>query len=199
MEARNIVWQPAKIQYEERCRLMGQKGLVVWFTGLSGAGKSTISAEVESLLFGQGLKTCLLDGDNLRHGINSDLGFSDEDRNENIRRVSEIARLFCDAAIITLVSFISPFAAMREKARQLIGTHRFMEVYVRADIRVCMERDPKNLYKKNIDKFTGISSVYEAPENPDLTLDTEILTVEESAALVLEKIRTLIYSDFHNK
>jgi len=192
MHERNIVWQNGKISYEDRCKLMGQKGLAVWFTGLSGAGKSTIAAEVEDLLFKQGLKTCLLDGDNIRHGINSDLGFSDEDRNENIRRISEVAKLFCDAAIITLVSFISPFAIMREKAKQLIGSHRFIEVYVQADIRVCMERDPKNLYKKNIDKFTGISSVYEAPENPDLVLNTELLTVGESAELVLEKILRIV-------
>jgi adenylylsulfate kinase len=188
MNERNIVWQSGKVSYEARCKLMEQKGLVVWFTGLSGSGKSAIAVETENLLAERGLKSYLLDGDNMRHEINSDLGFSDEDRNENIRRVSEIAKLFCDAAVIALVSFISPFAAMREKARLLIGSNRFIEVYVQADINVCIERDPKNLYKKDIAQFTGISSVYEPPENPDLILNTELLAIEESANLVLEKI-----------
>ncbi|MCL2283805.1 MAG: adenylyl-sulfate kinase [Fibromonadales bacterium] len=166
-----------------------QKGLVIWFTGLSGAGKTTIATEVEKLLSKQGLRVCMLDGDVLRQGINSDLGFSDEDRNENVRRAAEIAKLFCDKEFIVLVSFISPFAAMRERAGQIIGRHRFIEVYVKADINVCRERDPKNLYKKNIAQFTGISSAYEVPKKPDLILDTQLLSIEESANLVFEKIR----------
>jgi len=160
------------------------KGLVVWFTGLSGAGKSTISAEVARLLQERNVKTYLLDGDDLRKGINSDLGFSDADRNENIRRVSEIAKLFCEAGFVTLVSVISPFSEMREKAKLLIGAQRFILVYVKATIEVCRKRDPKGLYKKEIKQFTGIDSAYQVPENPDIILDTEKLSIEESAKLV---------------
>jgi len=167
---------------------MRQKGLVVWFTGLSGSGKSTISTAVERLLCEQNIKTYLLDGDNLRQGINSDLGFSDADRNENIRRVSEIAKLFCEAGFVVLVSVISPFAAMREKAKLLIGEQRFILVYVKAQLSVCMERDPKGLYKKKIKQFTGIDSAYEPPENPDITLDTEKLSVDEAAGIVAKMI-----------
>jgi len=187
----NLFWQNGKVSYEDRRGLMGQEGLVIWFTGLSGAGKSTIAAEVGRRLHEQGIKTYLLDGDNIRQGINSDLGFSDADRNENIRRIAEIANLFCDACVVTLVSFISPFTKMREKARQLIGKDRFIEVYVKADIATCMERDPKGLYSKDIDQFTGVGSAYEAPECPDITLDTEKLSVSEAAAHVVEKINNL--------
>jgi len=164
------------------------EGLVVWFTGLSGAGKSTISAEVARLLQERSVKTYLLDGDDLRKGINSDLGFSDADRNENIRRVSEIAKLFCEADFVTLVSVISPFSEMREKAKLLIGTQRFILVYVKATIEVCRERDPKGLYKKSIKQFTGIDSAYQPPENPDIILDTEKLSIEEAAELVVKMI-----------
>jgi len=174
------------ISYEDRCKLMGQKGFVVWFTGLSGSGKSTIAVAVERLLYEQNIKTCLLDGDNLRLGINQDLGFSDADRNENIRRVSEIAKLFCDSGFVTLVSVISPFSAMREKAKLLIGEQRFLLVYVKAQISTCMERDPKGLYKKNIGQFTGIDSAYQPPENPDIILDTEKLSIDEEARLIIK-------------
>jgi adenylyl-sulfate kinase len=176
------------ISYEDRCKLMGQKGIVVWFTGLSGSGKSTIATAVERLLYEQNIKTYLLDGDNLRLGINSDLGFSDTDRNENIRRISEIAKLFCDSGFVTLVSVISPFSAMREKAKLLIGEQRFILVYVKTQISTCMERDPKGLYKKNIGQFTGIDSAYQPPENPDIILDTEKLSIDEEARLIEKMI-----------
>jgi len=164
------------------------EGLVVWFTGLSGAGKSTISTEVVRLLHERNIKTYSLDGDDLRKGINSDLGFSDADRNENIRRVSEIAKLFCEAGFVTLVSVISPFSEMREKAKLLIGSQRFILVYVKAQIEVCRERDPKGLYKKNIKQFTGIDSAYQPPENPDMILDTEKLSIAEAAKLTVKMI-----------
>lgn len=185
---RNIVWQNTKVSYEERCNLLKQKGLVVWFTGLSGSGKSTVAVEVEKMLVEQGRAAYLLDGDNVRHGINKDLGFSDEDRNENIRRISEIAALFQDAGLITLVAFISPFAKMREFAKEKAGADNFIEVYVKADFETCMERDPKGLYQKNIQNFTGKDSTYEVPEHPDLILDTKVSNPEDCARLVMEKI-----------
>ena len=138
----NIVWQQTKVSYEDRCRVLKQKGMVVWFTGLSGSGKSTVAVEVEKILNEKKLATYLLDGDNIRHGINGDLGFTDEDRNENIRRIAEIAALFQDAGMITLAAFISPFEKMREFAREKAGKDNFIEVYVNADLATCMARDP---------------------------------------------------------
>lgn len=185
----NIVWQNNKVSTEDRQRLLGQKGLVVWFTGLSGSGKSTIAVEVEKMLNEEGKAAYLLDGDNIRHGINSDLGFTDEDRNENIRRISEIAALFCDAGIVTLVSFISPFHKMREFARERAGENNFIEVYVSTDIETCMKRDPKGLYKKNISNFTGKDSTYEVPERPEIILDTIENDPIQCARIVMDKIR----------
>lgn len=185
---KNIVWQKNKVTYDERCNVLNQKGMVVWFTGLSGSGKSTIAVEVEKRLNEQKFASYLLDGDNIRHGINKDLGFSDQDRNENVRRISEIAALFKDAGIITLVAFISPFEKMREFAKEKVGKENFIEVYVKADLETCKERDPKELYKKQIANFTGIESAYEKPENPDLILETEKKTLEVCVDEVLEKI-----------
>ena len=164
----NVIWQKNKVSYEDRCRVLGQQGKVVWFTGLSGSGKSTIAVELEKMLNEAGKAVYLLDGDNIRCGINSDLGFSDEDRNENIRRIGEIAALFRDAGIITLVSFISPFREMRRVARERAGEGNFVEVYVNTDLQTCMERDPKGLYKKQIKNFTGKDSGYEEPLVPEL-------------------------------
>lgn len=184
----NIVWHPNKVTREERQKVLGQKGLVVWFTGLSGSGKSTIAVELEKMLADAGYAAYLLDGDNIRHGINSDLGFTDEDRNENIRRISEIAALFRDAGIITLVSFISPFRKMREFAKERAGEGNFIEVWVSTDFETCMKRDPKGLYKKQIQNFTGKDSVYEEPQHPDLILDTVETTPEECARIVYQEI-----------
>lgn len=185
----NIVWHSGQVTYEDRCRLLNQKGLVVWFTGLSGSGKSTIAAEVERRLIAEGKLVYRLDGDNVRHGLNSDLGFSREDRDENIRRIAEVATLFKDAGVITLVSFIAPFASMRAFAREKAGTDHFVEIYVKADIETCATRDPKGLYQKaqsgTISDFTGISSPYEQPKNPELILDTESHSVEECVQQVL--------------
>ena len=177
----NVVWQQNKVSYEERCQILGQRGKVIWFTGLSGSGKSTIAIELEKMLNEEGKAVYLLDGDNIRCGINSDLGFSDEDRNENIRRISEIAALFQDAGIITLVSFISPFRQMRRKARERVGEGNFVEVYVNTDLESCMERDPKGLYKKDIKNFTGKDSGYEEPENSEIVLDTKKYSPRECA------------------
>lgn len=186
-EENNLVWQAQKVTYEDRCHAMGQKGGVFWLTGLSGSGKSTIAVECERQLNAMGHKVYLLDGDNIRHGINADLGFSDDDRRENIRRVMHIAKLFGDAGVITLVSFITPFEEMRKQARVLIGG-QFQEVYVKASIETCCQRDPKGLYQKRIANFTGKDSGYEVPEHPDLTLDTETSAPEECAAQLMELI-----------
>lgn len=184
----NIVWHDGRVSYEDRCAVLKQRGVVVWFTGLSGSGKSTIAVELEKLLNDAGKAVYRLDGDNIRCGINSDLGFTDEDRNENIRRISEIAALFRDAGIITLVSFISPFREMRRFAREKAGDGGFIEVYVATDFETCRKRDPKGLYKKQISNFTGKDSAYEEPENPDITLDTVGHTPYECARQVYDVI-----------
>jgi bifunctional enzyme CysN/CysC len=166
-----------KVTYLERCRAMGQSGLVLWFTGLSGAGKSTIAIELERELMNRGIFSYRLDGDNIRDGLNSDLHFSLTDRMENIRRISEVARLFLDSGMIALVSFISPLRSMRERAKSIIGENAFVEVYVRAPMETCIARDVKGLYAKalngSVKNFTGVSSPYEEPDCPDLVLDTE--------------------------
>jgi len=188
----NITWHEGKITYEDRCKSLGQKGLVVWFTGLSGTGKSTIAVELEHRLYDKGKIAYRLDGDNIRHGLNANLGFSPEDRDENIRRIGEVAALFKDAGIITLVSFISPYRKMRDIAKERVGKENFLEVFVKADIETCIKRDPKGLYKKakqgEIKNLTGIDAPYEEPENPDIVLDTDSLSVKES----VEKVLTVI-------
>lgn len=189
---KNITWHEGKITYSDRCKNLNQKGLVVWFTGLSGSGKSTIAVEVEKILIQKGYAAFRLDGDNVRHGLNSDLGFTEEERNENIRRISEVAALFKNSGIITLVSFISPYKEMRKFAREKAGDNHFIEVYVKASLKTCEKRDPKDLYKMakkgEIDNFTGISAPYEKPENPEIILDTEELLVDEAAEIVFKEI-----------
>ncbi len=181
-----------KVTYEERCELLGQKGMVFWFTGLSGAGKSTIAIELERELINRGRLSYRLDGDNIRDGLNSDLGFKISDRNENIRRISETAKLLLESGMITLVSFISPLRSMREMAKNIIGEEVFVEIFVKAELKTCIERDTKGLYKKAIDgeinNFTGISSPYEEPDCPDLVLDTDESSVEECVKKVLRYI-----------
>ena len=172
----NVIWQKNKVSYEDRCRVLGQQGKVVWFTGLSGSGKSTIAVELEKMLNEAGKAVYLLDG------------FSDEDRNENIRRIGEIAALFRDAGIITLVSFISPFREMRRVARERAGEGNFVEVYVNTDLQTCMERDPKGLYKKQIKNFTGKDSGYEEPLVPELIADTKKYTAKECAEQIFDYI-----------
>ncbi|WP_368183140.1 adenylyl-sulfate kinase [Aeromonas sp. R7-5] len=170
----NIVWHAHAVDKQSRAEQKGQKPLVIWFTGLSGAGKSTLAGALEQALATSGKHTYLLDGDNVRHGLCGDLGFDDAARQENIRRVGEVAKLMVDAGLIVLTAFISPFRAERQLVRNLVGEGEFVEVFVDAPLAVCEERDPKGLYKKaragEIRNFTGIDSAYEAPENPEIHL-----------------------------
>ncbi|WP_138379230.1 sulfate adenylyltransferase subunit CysN [Luteithermobacter gelatinilyticus] len=187
--AENIHWQALDVNKQARSDMKGQKPVVLWFTGLSGSGKSTIANLVEKKLHARAKHTYVLDGDNVRHGLNKDLGFTDADRVENIRRVAETAKLMVDAGLITLVSFISPFRAERRMARELMGDKEFLEIYVNTPLEVCEERDPKGLYKKarrgEIKNFTGFDSPYEAPERADITLDTTRLDAEQAADQVI--------------
>lgn len=188
-KATNIVWHHSQVTRAERQAILQQKGVVLWFTGLSGSGKSTVANLVAQRLTEQRKLTYLLDGDNVRHGINKDLGFSLADRQENIRRIGEIARLFVDAGVITLASFISPLRSDREALRALLGED-FVEIFVDCSLAICEERDPKGLYQLarqgKIPEFTGISSPYERPENPDILLQTHLETLDESVHKVLE-------------
>ena len=192
--SRDVVWEPWNVTREEREAKNGHKAAVLWFTGLSGAGKSTIARDLERKLFEAGVKTMLLDGDQVRHGLNGDLGFSDADREENIRRVSEVGRLFFEQGALTLCTFISPFNADREGARDLIPAGRFIEVFVDCDLQSAIARDPKGLYKKaqtgEIQNFTGISSPYEPPTSPEITLDTTKLSVDECVAKLVEYLQS---------
>ncbi|MED3907336.1 MULTISPECIES: adenylyl-sulfate kinase [Geobacillus] len=189
MKATNIVWHHSKVTKEDRQKLNGHKSVVLWFTGLSGAGKSTLSVEVEKELHQRGVRTYILDGDNIRHGLNKDLGFSAEDRKENIRRIGEVAKLMVDAGIVTLTAFISPYREDREMVRQLLGEKEFIEIYVKCSLEECERRDPKGLYKKaragEIKGFTGIDDPYEEPENPELVVETDKQTLEESVKQVI--------------
>ena len=173
-------------------QLLNQRGLMVWFTGLSGSGKSTIAIALERELHRRGLLCRILDGDNIRSGINNNLGFSEEDRVENIRRIAEVGKLFVDTGIITLAAFISPNNALRQMAAEIIGKEDFIEVYVSTPIEVCEQRDVKGLYARarrgEIKDFTGVSAPFEAPEHPDLSLDTSVLTMEESVGKLIELI-----------
>jgi adenylylsulfate kinase len=188
----NVVWHEFLVSRGEREVLNGHKGATVWFTGLSGSGKSTIAHAVERELHVLGCRSYVLDGDNVRHGLCGDLGFSVTDRHENIRRVGEIAKLFVDAGLIVLTAFISPLRSDRQKVRALLGGD-FVEVYCACPIEECERRDVKGLYRRarvgEIKEFTGISSPYESPENPDLVIDTSIFTVEQSVNAVLGILR----------
>jgi len=185
----NIRWQETKIKRKDREKLVKQKGVVLWFTGLSGSGKSTVASMLEGELHKKGYITYLLDGDNLRYGLNSDLGFTSLDRSENIRRVSEVAKLFVDAGIITITTFISPFKNDRNNVRKLLGED-FIEVYVDCPIEECEKRDPKGLYKKarggSIKNFTGIDSTYEIPENPEIAIKTYEITKEQCVKDIMD-------------
>ena len=189
---KNIVWHASDTTHEERCRLLGQKGCVIWLTGLSGSGKSTIAHALERKLLERRRFAYVLDGDNVRHGLNANLGFSETDRNENVRRITEVARLFADAGVICITAFISPFRAAREQSRRVIGHERYVEIHVSTDIRVCESRDVKGLYRKaragEIPDFTGVSSPYEEPESPDLRLDTSTCSIEESIDRILNTL-----------
>ncbi len=188
-KATNITWHEGHVGREQREKLLGQKGVLIWFTGLSGSGKSTVAFTLEHALAERGRMAYVLDGDNVRHGLNKNLGFSAEDRTENIRRIAEVGKLFVDAGIITCTSFISPYRADREAAREVVGNDRFVEVFVEAPLETCEQRDPKGLYKKaragEIKGFTGIDDPYEAPENPELVIRTDKLSPQESTVAIL--------------
>lgn len=185
----NICWHRGLVSPAERARILGQEPATVWLTGLSGSGKSTLAFALEKALIEQGRPAYVLDGDNIRHGLNRDLGFSAADRSENIRRIAEVARLFNDAGLIVIAAFISPYRQDRATAREIIGPGRFFETYLCAGLEVCEQRDPKGLYKQaragRIPEFTGISAPYEAPDSPELALDTGRFTVAESVQAIL--------------
>jgi adenylyl-sulfate kinase len=181
-----------KVSAEQRHQLMNQKPKLIWFTGLSGSGKSTLAVQLEAALFAQGFKTYLLDGDNIRSGLNRDLAFTDDARVENIRRISEVCKLFLDAGVILLSAFISPFQADREQVKSIVGKDNYIEVFVDAPLEVCEQRDVKGLYKKarsgEVKNFTGISSPYERPPAPDVVIHTDRMTVEESLEVLMKAI-----------
>jgi adenylylsulfate kinase len=182
--ATNITWHPHQVTREDRERVLDQKGVTVWLTGLSGSGKSTIAVAAEEALVSRGRLAYVLDGDNIRHGLNKNLGFSPEDRTENIRRIGEVAKLFTDAGLVVFTSFISPYRADRDLVRSIHDAGRFIEVHVAASVETCESRDVKGLYKKaragEIPEFTGISAPYEAPLQPELVIDTGGEPVEKS-------------------
>jgi adenylylsulfate kinase len=188
-KATNVTWHHGAVTRADREKLLGQKGVTVWFTGLSAAGKSTIAVLVEQELIARGRLAYRLDGDNVRHGLNKNLGFSAEDRAENIRRIGEVAKLFTDAGVITLASFVSPYRKDRDAVRANLRPGEFVEVYVKVSVEAAAKRDPKGLYQKamagQIKGFTGVDDPYEPPQKPEITLDTERLTPEGSALEVL--------------
>ena len=188
-KSQNITWHHPIITKEDREQLLSQKGLTLWFTGLSQSGKSTLATEVEKILYERGYITFILDGDNIRHGLNRNLGFSPEDREENIRRIGEVAHLFSQAGIINMTAFISPYRADRKKARDLANEGEFIEIFCRCSLDACEERDKKGLYKKaragKVPEFTGISAPYEEPENPEITIETDRETIKEGVSEII--------------
>ncbi|QBG34335.1 adenylyl-sulfate kinase [Litorilituus sediminis] len=192
MKTENTVWHDQHVSKEQRAQLKKQKPCLLWYTGLSGSGKSTVANAVDALLFERGCHSYLLDGDNVRHGLNGDLGFSDEERVENIRRISEVAKLFLDAGLIVSTAFISPFASDRALAKEKIAAGEFIEVYIDTPIAVCEQRDPKGLYKKaragEIKDFTGIDSDYDVPETPQIHVKTDQQSVEQCAEQIVNHL-----------
>jgi adenylylsulfate kinase len=192
-KATNITWHEGQVSRSDRETLLGQRGCTIWLTGLSGSGKSTIAVAAEKALSEAGRLTYILDGDNVRHGLNSNLGFSPEDRTENIRRIGEVSKLFTDAGVIVFSSFISPYRADRDAVRAIMGEGDFIEVWVDASVETCEDRDVKGLYKKaragEIPEFTGISAPYEEPARPELRLDTNGQSVAESVGQLVEYLQ----------
>jgi len=193
-KATNVTWHEHNVTREERAKLKGHKGAVLWFTGLSGCGKSTVANAVDRLLHDRGVHTYVLDGDNIRMGLNKNLGFSPEDRTENIRRIGEVAKLFSDAAHIVTTAFISPYREDRDSVRELLQEGEFIEIYVNASLETCESRDPKGLYKKaragEIKGFTGIDAPYEEPANAELVLDSDSKGIEELANEVISYLES---------
>ncbi len=192
-KSENVVWQEQTVTREQRQKQNGHKSFVIWFTGLSGSGKSTLANAVEAKLHELGCRSYVLDGDNVRHGLCGDLGFSEADRVENIRRIAEMTRLFVEAGVIAMTAFISPFRADRQKARDLMPEGDLIEVYCDCSLETCERRDVKGLYKKAragiIKNYTGISSPYEKPEHAEIVVDTDALSIDEGAALILGYLR----------
>ena len=192
----NIFWHKNKITTEDRRKLTNQKSCVLWFTGLSASGKSTLANELDKALYQMGIYSYVLDGDNIRHGLNKDLGFSHKDRKENIRRIGEVSKLFVDAGLLTIVALISPFREDRDLVRKIFSEGEFIEIYVKCSLEVCEIRDPKGLYKKarldEIKEFTGISSPYEEAFSPEIVVNTETSSVEDCIQQLLDylEVRT---------
>ncbi len=201
LTSKNIKWHESTIDREKYEKMRGHKGLVIWFTGLSGSGKSTLANALNEVLYEQQISTYILDGDNVRHGLCKDLGFSDNDRVENIRRIGEVANLFMQAGIVTITAFVSPFESDRQKVKDIIGDEDFIEIFCAANLDVCEKRDTKGLYKKarqgEIKNFTGISSPYEIPSNPSLIIETGNLDLNESVKQIMNylKQRNLLKND----
>lgn len=195
VKATNVVWHTGHVGREKRETLLKQRGCLVWLTGLPSSGKSTIAFTVEHLLMAQGRLAYVLDGDNVRHGLNKNLGFSAEDRAENIRRIGEVGKLFTDTGILTFTSFVSPYKADREAVRALMAAGDFAEVYVDTPVALCEERDPKGLYKKartgEILNFTGVSDPYEPPDHPDLVIQTATCAPAEAAGMIIELLKRM--------
>lgn len=193
----NITWHEASLSKDSRRKQFGHHSFVLWFTGLSGSGKSTVANAAAKALFDQGLNPYVLDGDNIRHGLNKDLGFSEEDRTENIRRIGEVSKLFVDSGQIVLTAFISPFIKDRELVRDLLEADEFIEVYIKCPVDECEKRDPKGLYEKArkglIRDFTGIDSPYEEPVNPEIVVETDKYSVEESVEHIVQYLKTKGY------
>jgi len=196
----DVVWHNASVSHDDHVQLNGHKAAVLWFTGLSGSGKSTVANAVDLMLHQQGVKTYVLDGDNVRHGLNGDLGFSDLDRVENIRRVSEVAKLFADAGLLVSTAFISPFISDREMVRKQLPNQQFIEVFIDTPLEVCESRDPKGLYKKaragEIKNFTGIDSAYESPVNPEVHVKTANKSIQACAEQVIEYLKVNGYLQY---
>lgn len=192
-ETKHITWHESEVTKAQRQTRNGHQSVLIWFTGLSGSGKSTVSVALEKALFEDGKQTYRLDGDNVRHGLNKNLGFSPEDRKENIRRIGELGKLMVDSGAITVTAFISPYKQDRDNVRQLFEEQEFIEVYTQCSIETCEQRDPKGLYKKartgEIPEFTGISAPYEPPENPEIIIDTEDNSVEASVNQILNYLK----------
>ena len=193
MKSSNVIYHQATVTRQRRNKLNGHRSVVLWFTGLSGSGKSTLAHALEEKLFQKGCRTFVLDGDNVRHGLNSNLDFSDADRGENIRRISEVSKLMLEAGLIVMTAFISPFTEDRNTARNLIQNDNFIEIYCKASIETCEKRDVKGLYKKaragKIKNYTGIDSPYEAPVNPELIINTDKESLDESISKILSYLQ----------
>lgn len=195
--SKNITWHASEVTKEERQQRKNHKSAVIWFTGLSGSGKSTISVALEKALYNQQVHTYRLDGDNVRHGLNKNLGFSPDDRTENIRRIGEVSKLMVDAGLVTVTAFISPYQADRDVVRELLAEDEFIEVYTSCSLDECEARDPKGLYQKarngEIQGFTGINAPYEEPQNPEIVIDTEQYSVEAAVTQIIDYLKTHQY------